>query len=112
MEWHVYYDNVNKKQITYFNIFDHCGFRDDFCKIAAASQTKEEFAEAVRQSLMYHFWSRAEYEVLVYSWPVTHLSDPCIKVDIYSQIKMNWQAFVDYTWSHRHEVRDMKAEFT
>lgn len=112
MEWYVYYDNINKKEITRFNIFDHGGFLQDFLKIVSSAHTKEYFSELLRKSLMYYFWSRAEYEVQIYPWPAKSLYDPHLKVDIFGQIIMNWQAFVDYTWAHRHEVREMKGAST
>lgn len=111
MEWYVYYDNVNQKEITKFNIFDHGGFLQDFLKITSSAHTKEYFAELIRKSLMYYFWSRSEYEVLVYPWPAHSLQGPHLKVDVFGQILMNWQAFVDYTWEHRNEVHDRKEEF-
>lgn len=104
MEWYVYYDNINRKEITKFNIFDHGGFRRDFVNAAKKFRDKDDFTEEVRCALMYYFWSRSEYEVLVYPWPCMSLDARHIKIDFYEQIRMNWQAFADYVWEHREEV--------
>lgn len=67
MIWNVYCEDWNNKEIVKFNIFDHAGFYDDVCKAAKKCETKEEFANEVKQSLMYYFWSRAEYEIVLTS---------------------------------------------
>lgn len=40
---------------------------------------------------MYYFWAKCEYEVIVSAWPPRGGSDR--KIDIYTQIKENWDIF-------------------
>ena len=47
---------------------------------------------------MYYMWSKSEYEIIVSPW-VGRAED--IKIDVYSQVHMNWDRFVDYVWSFR-----------
>lgn len=105
MKWFVYRENINRKQIERFNIFDHGGFAIDFCKAVKIFEDKESFAEEIRHSLMYYFWCKSEYEVTIYPWPARSAEDFHIKVDIFEQVNMNWQAFIDYVWEHRKEVK-------
>ena len=42
---------------------------------------------------MYYFWSKCEYEVIVSAWPPKEGSDR--KIDIYTQLKENWDIFRD-----------------
>lgn len=103
MEWNVYYHDVNRRQITTFNIFQHYSFKEDVQEHLRKYRKytdKSEFAEALKNSLLYFFWSKAEYEVLVSPWVGGDINDG-IKVDIYSQVMLNWDKFVDYVWSQR-----------
>ena len=126
MIWNVYRENVNTKRIEIYNIFEHASFRKDAEEAYATCKTKDEFVEQLRKSLMYYFWSKCEWEVIITDWP-THISinelerlqDKCTKhfnqwgsipyslgvnlpvaekIDVYDQVKLNWSAFVDYTW--------------
>lgn len=104
MKWSVLYHNVNKRQIESYDIFKHCGFRREFHKIARKYEDKDLFEEELWHCLMYYFWSKCEYEVLIYPWPCSIERDKPRKIDIFSQITCNWVAFVDYTWEHRTEI--------
>ena len=78
---------------------------------------------------MYYYWAKCEWEVVITSWP-PHINmdeldrinkqrksefakydrEPyclCIntdvrkKIDVYSQVMLNFDIFVDYVWGHR-----------
>ena len=132
MEWYVFRRNINRKAIEKFNIFDHSGFYKDVEKAVKVATTKEIFADLIKKSLMYYFWCRAEHEVVITSWPPyidkTELDrlnveyeeyhnkwghyPYCLdvrltigeKIDIYSQVMLNWDVFVDYVWENRRKV--------
>lgn len=125
----MYYHNFNGKSIEKFNIFDHGRFFEDVKKDLKKCKTKEEFAEKIKSHLMYYFWSKCEYEVVISSFPV-HIKkeefnrlteefkadtekyghepygmwvcpDVGSKIDIYNQVMLNFEVFVDYVWSHK-----------
>ena len=104
MTWYVLYENYNAREFDTFNIFDHWAFRNDCYKIAhSKDMTKEKFAEEVRRKLMYYFWSKCEWEVIVSAWPPSErVRDK--KLDVYTQVMMNYDRFIDYTWEHRNEL--------
>lgn len=126
MKWYVYRENANTKRIEIYNIFDHASFKADVQEAYATSKTKDEFVERLKRSLMYYFWSKCEYEVVITDWP-THVSVEEVermsaeivkyetdyghkpystgvnlkvaeKIDIYDQVRLNWLSFVNYVW--------------
>ena len=81
------------------NIFDHWKFDEDVQTDLRRCHTKTDFADRLRRNLMYYFWSRCEHEIIVSSWPYTEIA--ATKVDIYQQVMLNWEVFLDYVWRHK-----------
>lgn len=103
--WNVIYGNFNSREIETFNVFRHYGFAASCQKNAKKhNDNKEAFAEQLRCDLMYYFWSKCEYEVIVSHWPSKE-DDRDRKIDIYDQVMLNWDIFLDYTWEHRKEIK-------
>ena len=100
IEWYVYYHDINAQKIIKWNIFNHGTFRKEADKLLKEELTKEEFAYKLNQQLMYYFWSKCEYEIIISPW--TGRADD-IKIDVYNQIMMNFDRFVDYVWSFKEE---------
>lgn len=121
LTWYVYKEDVNARVIEKFNIFKHSSFAKDVQELLDEYVDREidrkEFSEAVKRKAMYYFWSKSEYEVIITSWPVYITVDefnriaketekvkyyiniaPAIsdKVDIFDQLNLNWEAFIDY----------------
>lgn len=97
MVWNVYYHNFNQNKIEIYNIFDHGSFNKSVKEILGKNQTKEEFAGELLMELVYYFRGRAEWETVIKPW--------CgggdykgIKIDVYDQVMLNWDVFVDYVW--------------
>lgn len=101
--WNVYYHNPNKDQIIPYNVFAHGGIRKDIYNAVKQEKNKEEFAEILRKSLMYYYWSRAEWEVIISPW-CGGRNTKKIKVDVFDQVLMNWDLFLDYTWNNRKDI--------
>lgn len=102
MEWNVYYYSINKKKMMILNIFDHDGFAKGIDSCLKKYSDKHEFAEAIEKELFYYFWSRAEYEILMKAWYGGNGVEE-IKVDIYSQVMINFDRFIDYLWRFREK---------
>lgn len=130
MIWKVFRYDINSNAICKYNIFSHSGFASDVCELLNQDIIKEDFEKILRRSLMYYFWSKCEYETVITSWPVyiskTELSrlnaevkehdkkwgyqpyrinvepDAGEKIDVYQQVMLNWDTFVDYVWSKRN----------
>ena len=100
MEWNVFYHNINTQEITIFNVFKHSSFAKDVEKYLKECPDKETFVKELKSSLMYYFWSKSEYEIIISPWCGGRNTKEK-KVDIYSQVMLNWDKFVDYVWSFR-----------
>lgn len=68
--WNVYVGDFNSGEIKLFNVFNHYGFYQDCLKAKKKyKDDKDGFAEEVRHSLMYCFWSKCEWEIILQHWP-------------------------------------------
>ena len=52
---------------------------------------KDTVEKQLDRLCMYYFWAKCEYEVIVSAWPPRDGSDK--KIDVYSQLKANWEQF-------------------
>ena len=62
--------------------------------------SREDFEKELKNILKYYFWSKAEWEVLIRAWCGSN-GDEEIKIDVWDQIKWNWDRFVEYLWEMR-----------
>ena len=99
MIWNVFYYSVNKSKVQTFNIFDHWRFTKDVEKDLEKYRDKEEFAKALRSNLFYYFCSKCEWEVLISPFCGSPKQSEVIKVDVYDQVMMNFDHFLDYVWT-------------
>lgn len=100
--WMVYRHSFNSGKIEATNIFAHWKFDEDVQNDLRKCQTKIEFADRLKKNLMYYFWSKCEHEIIVSSWPYTDKS--AIKVDVYQQVMLNFDIFVDYVWKQAGRI--------
>lgn len=59
---------------------------------------REQLYHLVKTNLMYHYWSRCEWEFIITDWPYRGDSiekNRPVKVDVYDQIKPNLNLIVD-----------------
>ena len=133
MKWYVFYEDVNKKDIVKFNIFQHINFKKTVENLLSQDVSKQDFAEELKHKLRYYFWCKSEYEVVITSWPpyiskeslikankdyltdcekwgrepyrISITPEAAKKVDIYEQIMLNWEVFVNYIWRFKNEIR-------
>lgn len=99
LTWNVYYHDFNKREIRKFNIFDYWKFNEDVSKDLHKCRSREEFAKLLRGHLFYYFCSKCEYKVLISPW-IGDREKGTIEVDVYDQVMMNWETFLDYCWTH------------
>lgn len=108
LEWNVYIENINKRMITTFNVFEHYSFYKDLKKEIKIYENIEEFSDRLRRIVMYYFWSKCEYEIILTCWPKWDKFKE-EKIDVYSQLNLNWDKFVNYIWENKKEI--LKNEF-
>lgn len=104
MLWNVYTFNINKRQFESYNVFSHAGFKKDINELLTNGQiNRTDFSKKLEDILRYYFWSRCEWEMIVSEWPPAPADKNVeVKVDVYDQIKLNWENFVQYCWSYRN----------
>ena len=95
----MYWENYNKRSIEKINIFDHWGLMKDCDKAFKKNRGDfEAFSKEVRGSLQYYFWSKCEYEIILTSLFVRDRFK-VEKIDIYDQVMLNWDVFINYVWN-------------
>lgn len=100
IEWYVYYHDSNAQKIIKWNVFNHGSFKKEVDKILKEKLSKKVFSEKLKRKTMYCFWSKCQYKIILSSWTGRANN---IKIDIYDQIMMNFDSFVDYVWSFKSE---------
>ena len=107
MKWNVYYYSITKRKIETWNVFNHGRFVTDIknhLKVCGTEEYKKEFAIELRCSLYYYYGSKSEWEVIICPWVGGDKKKDAEKIDIYSQVMMNWDLFLDYIWNNKEEL--------
>jgi hypothetical protein len=94
----------------------------------------------VLSNIMYYYWSKCEYEIIVSSWPSSlneadlkalmselekqraeypdrrnyYVCPPlegAEKVDVATQVIMNWEPFISYVWENRKLIAKFKQDY-
>lgn len=104
MEWNVYYYNFNKDKIETYNILKHGSFNVYTKKAIKKYKTKEEFVEQLRRELMYYFWSKSEWELIIEITEDNHVflipwcgcrNPEEVKIDVTDDTSFDWRGFAD-----------------
>lgn len=99
--WNVFVSDFNAQRIDVYNIFRHASFFADVKKYAKKyKDDRPRFEEEIRRSLMYCYWSKCEWEIILTGWPAREGYHE-EKVDVYSQVMLNWETFINYLWENR-----------
>jgi hypothetical protein len=101
----------NGNEIVIVNVFDlnwpflavvydaYKNYKDDF----------DNFSKEVRSALMYEYWSRFEYEIIIST--MSEYQPKGVKIDIYQQVMMNWDNFINYLWENKNLIKNFKPEY-
>lgn len=104
LEWNVFTDDYNSKKIEIYNVFEHNRFFED-CKKNAKKNIHDynAFCEQLKRDAMYYYWSKCEWEIMIMPW--IYKEAKSLKIDVFDQLKLNWETFCKYTWEHGAELR-------
>ena len=97
--WNVWRHNINSGLMEMWNIFEHYNFNKDVESALIEYDSKEGFTRYVQTSLMYYFWAKSEYEIVLSPWCGKNAKEKL--VDIYEQVMANWPHFIEYLWSFK-----------
>ena len=105
LKYNVWIFNFNQQEIEIYNVFRHYGFFKTIKKILLEYETIEDFSEQLKKEVMYHFWAKAEWEIIIQPWSgCCDIKKTAKKIDVYDQLTMNWEHFVKYIWDNKQEV--------
>ena len=63
LTWFVTYYNINSNKIGHYDVLKH---REGLIKrLKKQCATKTDFSEKMRREMMYHFWSKCEWELII-----------------------------------------------
>lgn len=127
LEWNVYVKE--QEAICVRNVFDLSSrFNDSLDKLRKEYFKShlgdfEWFSKELKSIAMYSYWGKCEYEIGLTSWPsyvtreaVKNVEDtlsgnialfPKIyeKIDVYNQLKLNWNQFAKYVFDNIKKAR-------
>ena len=103
LEWYVYLANINSKRIVKYDIFTHYSFYKSLKTHIKEFTEKESFSEWLRRDTMYYFWAKCEYEIILTCNPEWNKFKKEV-IDVYDQLQLNWNKFVDYIWENKNEI--------
>jgi len=101
LTWLVKYYNCNANVIEDYNVLKYR--RADIKKAKKKYNTKEQFAEWLKHEMMYYYWSKCEWELIIqridehtYLYPWVGCNDPeKVKVDVTADKSFNWADFAE-----------------
>lgn len=111
MKWYVLRYNFNSNEIENFNIFDHWRFTEDVENMLKKYENFNTFKENVKKELMYYFWSKSEYEIIVGGLHIELDWENFKKIDIYSQVLPNLDILCKYIIDEYNKKKRKKIEY-
>lgn len=129
--WNVIMERNNRVEV--YNILSHPTLTNTIKESRNKYSLFKDFADSIRGTLMYLTWSKCEWEIIVTSWPTFVENDELDrmikereehkekwgkstirsgvnlsvekKIDVFTQVMLNWDAFIDYVWVHRNDFK-------
>lgn len=102
--------NFNKRErgLEYYDIIPSFVRYYESKKKSERPKTREEFEKFVYNQGIYHFWAKCEWEVIISSWPQSDGWE--IKIDVWEQIKANFDLVVDIVMEAIEESKKKKRK--
>jgi hypothetical protein len=102
LSWKVKNYLCNSNKIWDYDVLEYR--EEQIKKLKKKWTTKEEFAEAMRSEMMWMYWCRAEYEVIVeidedkiWLKPWVGCADPeSVKIDVTDDNSFDWRRFAEF----------------
>lgn len=100
-KWKVHYFDFNRNRIGSYDLFRHGKFPEYIQKHQNRCKSKEEFSDKVKSELMYYFWSRCEWEIIITKEQNRIILKPWIgsrgevSLDVTDDESFDWAAFYE-----------------
>ena len=101
LKWIVILPNQTDN-ITTYNIFNNLSFMAGLMDLKARFKKDNSIVlkEQIKKLLMYSFWSKAEYEIIIKSL----FEKEEHKIDVYEQVMLNYDVFYDYLMNNWKQI--------
>ena len=102
LSWKAFYHNFNARRIEEYNVLND-GFVNGLMERLPKKKseiTYEAFKENLRSELMYKYWCKCEWEVVLSAFPPSRNGEEKRKVDIYQQVMLNFEIFCKYAYDN------------
>lgn len=103
LSWKVKNFDCNRQLIEDYDVLQ---YREEYIKkLKKKCATKEEFAVALKREFMYHYWSRAEYELIIRLTDDGRIilrpwcgckNDDEAEIDVTNREDFDWKGFAKY----------------
>ena len=111
--WPTLIHDFNAKTVRTHDVL---AYREDFVKkLKKKCMTKEEFADALDREFWWQYWSRSEYEMILYIENDRVYLEPCVgnfkegRLDITDDTSLDWPAFankmLEQAWTDKETGR-------
>lgn len=112
MEWYVYRHDTNKGKIIKYNVvntgvINHLIEMLNQIKKEKGHWCYDDFTTAAMQIYRYYYWGRCEHEIIIKEWVGKEAEE---KVDVFDQLMLNWDIFVDLLYDYVIELMSSKGE--
>lgn len=112
MEWYVYRHDSNKGKIVKYNVINtgvinHLIERLNQIKKEKGRWNYDDFTVAAMQIYRYYYWGKCEHEIIIKEWVGKEAEE---KVDVFDQLMLNWDIFVDHLYDYVIELISSKGE--
>lgn len=105
--WNVYCEGFNNDKIKVRNVFNLSGyFIEKLSKIKKKNLNFNDFSKEVESALMYCYWGKCEYEVVLHSFIKSPKNPVELKIDVYAQVMMNFEHFISYLWANKELIKE------
>ncbi len=102
LSWKAFYHNFNARRIEEYNVLND-GFVNGLMERLPKKKsdiTYEVFKEKLRAELLYRYWCKCEWEVVLSAFPPSKDGEEKRKVDIYQQVMLNFEIFCKYAYDN------------
>lgn len=96
LEWNVFYYDSRTKEIKISNVFNHSKYKKEVEELLQQCTSLEDFSDELKNITAYYFWSKCEWETVIHPWVGDEKAAK--KVDVFWQLKNNWDRFIEYLW--------------
>ena len=107
LSWLVYTKDTYGDAIMDYNVLEHYRFVEDLVRILQNTEIYKDFNRELKSLCMYYFWSKCEWETILTPFPTKIVDNNLTeykKIDVYDQLRLNWESFVSYIWNNRNTL--------